>query len=122
MAATLLRAAVPPAVAVSSAGTEPSGALEGVAEILGESGPIEFTPARTPLPTAGPPPDLLISVCEEGCAACPYVPGSREVRRWPLPDPEAVAGEERRALLRTIRDELVPMVDALAEELSLSPE
>jgi protein-tyrosine-phosphatase len=113
MAEALLRNAVALAAGVSpdqydvaSAGTDPAGSLEGVAEVLREIG-VGFEPARRALVTAlTPPPDLLIVVCEEDCGSCPYVPGARQVGRWPQPDPDQVPADERTDVLRHIREDL----------------
>jgi protein-tyrosine-phosphatase len=118
MAAALLRQAAGERMNVASAGTEPSGRLDDVAEILAEVGVAGFTPARNKLASTDRPPELLIAVCEEGCAACPYLPGSGQVRRWPFPDPREGSASERGQLLRRIRDDLRPLVRELARELS----
>lgn len=117
MAAALLSRAAGSGIEVGSAGTNPEADLAGVAEAL-RSGGVDFRPRRIALTAVGRAPDLLISVCEEDCEACPYLPGSGEVRRWPFPDPAAASGHERDTILRGIRDELAPLVGALARELS----
>ena len=92
---------------VASAGTDPVGSLDGVADVLGEIGIHDFQPARRALGTAvEPPPDLLIILCEEDCGSCPYVPGARRSMRWPQPAPDKVPAEERIELLRQIREDL----------------
>ncbi len=118
MAAALLARAAGPGIVVSSAGTVPNGDLSGVKEALRQPGIAEFVPARTDLTSIERPPELLISVCEEGCAACPFYPGSGEVRRWPFPDPAATNGRQRDELLRCIRHDLQPLIAGLATELS----
>lgn len=91
---------------VASAGTDPAGSLDGVADVLGEIG-VRFEPSRRAVVTAlTPPPDLLIVVCEEDCGSCPYVPGARQVVRWPQPDPDQVPADERIEALRHIREDL----------------
>lgn len=113
LAAALLRnaAALVPGVSpdqydIASAGTDPAGSLDDVADVLREIG-VWFEPARRALVTAlRPPPDLLIVVCEQDCGSCPYVPGARRVVRWPQPDPEAVPADERIGVLRHIREDL----------------
>lgn len=92
---------------IASAGTDPVGSLEGVAEVLREIGIGGPAPERRALDTAlAPRPDLLIILCEEGCGSCPYLPGARRSMRWPLPDPDQLPAGERVALLRRIRDDL----------------
>jgi protein-tyrosine-phosphatase len=91
---------------VASAGTDPAGSLAGVADVLREIG-LAFEPSRRAVVTAlEPPPDVLIVVCEEDCGSCPYVPGARQVWRWPQPDPDRVPSDERIGVLRRIRDDL----------------
>lgn len=114
MAEALLRNAVIPVPGVganrydvASAGTDPTGSLDGVADVMHEIGIGGFVPARRALVTVlQPPPDLLIILCEEGCGSCPYVPGARRSMRWPQPDPDQVPAGERIGLLRHIRDDL----------------
>ncbi|MGH2382872.1 MAG: hypothetical protein ACRDG7_16845, partial [Candidatus Limnocylindria bacterium] len=80
MAEALLRNAValvpgvsPDRYDIASAGTDPAGSLDGVADVLREIG-LGFAPSRRALVKAvRPPPDLLIVVCEEDCGSCPYV-------------------------------------------------
>lgn len=100
---------------VASAGSDPVGSLSGVAEVLREIGLREFVPTRRAVSSAlHPPPDLLVTVCEEDCGSCPYVPGARRVVRWPQPDPDQVPAERRRDVLRHIRDDLGLRVAMLA--------
>jgi arsenate reductase len=56
--------------------------------------------------------DALIPVCEEGCQACPWIPGARRVERWAFDDPSAAAGDEeaRLAEFRRIRDEIAAAI------------
>jgi protein-tyrosine-phosphatase len=113
MAEALLRSAVtlvpgvsPEEYDIASAGTDPAGPLDGVADVLREVG-LGFEPSRRSLATAlQPPPDLLIIVCEEDRGSCPYVPGARHVARWPEPDPDAAPRERRTEVLRRIREDL----------------
>ncbi|MEX0626077.1 MAG: hypothetical protein WD402_06000 [Chloroflexota bacterium] len=101
---------------IASAGTDPTGSLDGVAEVLREVGIGSFVPGRRALVTVlQPPPDLLITLCEEGCDSCPYVPGARRTMRWPQPDPDQVPGGDRIGLLRHIRDDLGLRVATLVD-------
>jgi arsenate reductase len=56
--------------------------------------------------------DLLVPVCEEGAAVCPWIPGARSTERWQFDDPSAVVGEEdvRLAAFRRVRDEIAAAV------------
>lgn len=117
LARSLLSDAAGDRLRVRSAGTRPAGSLEGVAEVLAEVG-IRFVAGHTSLTDfLDGPPDLLIAVCEEGCPSCPYVPGARAVRRWPLEDPDMLTGLARLEELRAIRDALGPRIEMLADEL-----
>jgi hypothetical protein len=75
---------------VSSAGSAPGGDLTGVTEVLAERG-VSFVPASQPLDLSMAP-DVLIVVCEEGCAACPYLPRAAQIVRWPFEDPAGLEG------------------------------
>jgi len=101
MAAAILgRAGEAGAFEVSSAGTTPGGDLTGVAEVLEERG-LSFAPASQQLELSMAP-DLLIVVCEEGCAACPYLPRAGRIVRWPFEDPAEYPTDQRGDTLRTI--------------------
>jgi protein-tyrosine-phosphatase len=89
---------------VASAGTLPGADFGDVAEVLAERG-VSFTPAHRALDMSMAP-DLLIVVCEEGCAACPYLPRAAHIVRWPLEDPGTLHGEARLEALRAIADRL----------------
>lgn len=107
MAEVLLRQAAGGRYEIGSAGTEPGGSMAGVEVILSEIGVDGFVPTRRAITSAlHPPPDLFVTVCEEGCGSCPYVPGARHVARWPQPDPDLAPPDERAGVLRAIRDSL----------------
>lgn len=105
LAAAVLRAAdAARAFAVSSAGTAPGGDLTGVAEVLAERG-VRFVPSSQQLELSMAP-DLLIVVCEEGCAACPYLPRAVRIIRWPFEDPTELPTDQRADALRAIASRL----------------
>lgn len=106
MAAALLGAAAGDRFDALSAGTEPGGSLDLVAEALEEVGIRDFRPEARAISLLGSPPDLLVVVCEEGCDRCPYVPGTRRVLRWPQPDPDTAPPGERMGVLRRIRGDI----------------
>ncbi len=56
--------------------------------------------------------DTLIPVCEEGCEACPWIPGAKRVERWAFDDPSVVPGDAdaRMAAFRRVRDEIAVAV------------
>lgn len=113
LAAALLRSADEAgAFEVSSGGTAPGGDLTGLAEVLEDRG-LSFLPASRQLELSMAP-DLLIVVCEEGCAACPYLPQAGRIVRWPFDDPTEVPGDQRVDALRAIAGRL----EALSTELT----
>ncbi len=52
--------------------------------------------------------DELITVCDQANEACPFFPGARHRRHWPVADPALVMGSEgaRLAAFRQARDQL----------------
>ncbi|HEX7172929.1 MAG TPA: hypothetical protein VF365_10015 [Candidatus Limnocylindria bacterium] len=105
MAESVFRAVVDAgAFDVASAGTAPDGDLAGVAEVLARRG-VPFTPGRRALDMSMAP-DLLVVVCEDGCAACPYLPRAKRVIRWPFEDPTSTAGQSRLEVLDGIAEAL----------------
>lgn len=114
LAAAVLRAADEGgALEVLSAGTEPGGDLTGVAEVLAERGePFRPQSLRLDLSMA---PDLLILVCEEGCAACPYLPRAARIVRWPFEDPTQLPADQRSDALRAMATRLHELAAELLE-------
>lgn len=110
-AAMLVRADTAGTFEVSSAGSALGGELTGVAEVL-EEREVSFVPASQQLDLSMAP-DLLIVVCEEGCAACPYLPRAARIIRWPFEDPAGFEGEQRADALRAIAAQL----ESLSAEL-----
>jgi arsenate reductase len=62
--------------------------------------------------------DLVITLCAEGEEDCPIYPGIVRRLYWPMPDPDAVEGneEEIMAAFRSVRDELAERIRSLAED------
>jgi arsenate reductase len=63
--------------------------------------------------------DLLIPVCDEGMAACPWIPGARATECWQFDDPSQATGDDaqRLATFRTVRDEIAAAVrDLIARD------
>lgn len=115
MAASLFRAmADADKFDVGSAGTAPGGDLSGVAEVLAERG-VSFAPESCALDTSMAP-DLLVVVCEEGCAACPYLPGASRVLRWPFEDPAHPPGPRHEALRAIVAGLETRMVELLGAD------
>jgi arsenate reductase (thioredoxin) len=50
--------------------------------------------------------DLVITLCDEADAACPFFPNARERRHWSFPDPSQAEGspEEQLPVYRRVRD------------------
>lgn len=103
---------------VISAGTAPVEDLSGVADVLTEVGISWREDRRELADLSSAPPDLLIAVCEEGCPACPYLPGSRRVVRWPFAQPPPADAVDRLERLRGIRDGVAARLDAWRQDRS----
>ena len=115
MAEGMLRAWAGDRFEVASGGTEARGVRPEAITVMGELGvDISGHTSKTIEQFMGQPWDFLIPVCEEGCEACPYVPGARTVLRWSFDDPSAATGTEeaRLAEFRRVRDELATQVRA----------
>ena len=52
--------------------------------------------------------DIVVTVCDEGAEACPFVQGAKEYLHWSLADPSHVEGTEevRLAAFERTRDEI----------------
>ena len=115
MAEGMLRAWAGDRFEVASGGTEARGVRPEAIAVMGELGiDISSHTSKTIEQFIGQPWSFLIPVCEEGCEACPYVPGAETVLRWSFDDPSAATGteEERLAEFRRVRDELAAQVHA----------
>jgi arsenate reductase (thioredoxin) len=115
MAEGMLRAWAGDRFEVASGGTEAAGVRPEAIEVMREIGvDISGHTSKTVERFVGQPWDWLIPVCEEGCEACPYVPGAKAVLRWSFDDPSAATGgaEEQLAVYRRVRDELAQAVRA----------
>jgi arsenate reductase (thioredoxin) len=115
MAEGMLRAWAGNRFEVASGGTEATGVRPEAVAVMGELGiDISRHASKTVEQFMGQPWDFLIPVCEEGCEACPYVPGARTVLRWSFDDPSAATGSEEQRLgeFRRVRDELATQVHA----------
>lgn len=60
------------------------------------------------------PLDVVVTVCDDVAENCPYIPAQRENLHRGFDDPSAVTGtdEEKRAAIRSTRDELADWIDA----------
>lgn len=113
MAEGMLRAWAGDRFEVYSGGTEASGVRPEAITVMDELGvDLRGHTSKTIQPFIGQAWDFLIPVCEEGCEACPYVPGAKTVLRWPFDDPSAATGTdpERLAVFRRVRDEMAARI------------
>ena len=115
MAEGMLRAWAGDRFEVASGGTEATGVRPEAIAAMAELGiDISGHASKTIERFMGQPWDWLIPVCEEGCEACPYVPGAKAVLRWSFDDPSSATGseEQRLAEFRRVRDELATAIQA----------
>lgn len=113
MAEGMLRAWAGDRFEVASGGTELGVVRPEAIAVMGELGiDISGHSSKTIERYVGQPWDWLIPVCEEGCEACPYVPGAKHVLRWSFDDPSAATGDaaQRLAVFRRVRDELATQI------------
>jgi arsenate reductase len=116
MAAALLAREAGGAVRVTSAGSEPAGAVNpAVAAAMAEVG-LDIS-RQVPKPLAAGQAEAADIVITMGCGdACPVFPGQRYLV-WELPDPAGLTVEQ----VRPIRDEIAARVRALLAELAARP-
>jgi arsenate reductase len=98
---------------VHSAGIVATGVRPEAIRVMDELGiDIRAHESKTVDRYRGEPWDVLIPVCEEGMAACPWIPGARVTERWQFDDPSAVTGDEAARLdeFRRVRDEIAAAV------------
>jgi arsenate reductase len=113
MAEAMLRAWGEGRYAAHSAGIVATEVRPEAVAVMDELGiDIRRQTSKTVEPFRDEPWDLLIPVCEEGAAACPWIPGARATERWQFDDPSTVVGDadERLAAFRRIRDEIATAV------------
>jgi arsenate reductase len=112
MAEGIARALAPAAVAVASAGSEPSSVRPEAVRALSEIG-IDITSHRSKSVNDIPPEgvEAVITLCAE--EVCPVWLGKAHRVHWGLPDPAAVEGEGRLDAFRATRDELQRRFSAL---------
>lgn len=66
--------------------------------------------------------DYVVTVCDDANEACPVFPGAKERLHWSLPDPSAIAGEERMEAFRAVRDRLEGLIRSELLEAGREPE
>ncbi|MCM8768364.1 MAG: arsenate reductase ArsC [Candidatus Omnitrophica bacterium] len=62
--------------------------------------------------------DTVITLCEQGAAGCPIIPGVKETLHWNFPDPAGFTGSEQERLIqaRRLRDEIKQKLEAWIEK------
>ena len=113
MAEGMLRAWGGPGWDVHSAGVRSTGVRPEAIRVMDELGiDIRGQASKTVDRYRGEAWDLLIPVCAEGAAACPWIPGARTTERWQFDDPSRTTGDEatRLAAFRVVRDEIAAAV------------
>lgn len=105
MAEALARSLFGAAVRVQSAGSMATRVHQDAVAVLAERG-IDISAARSKAVDMIDPAsvDLVITLCAE--EVCPNWPGRIERLHWPLRDPAAADGAERRDRFRRTRDEI----------------
>lgn len=94
---------------VFSAGTRPSHVRPEAIQVMEEIGvDISHHRSKHLNEFAGQPFTYVITVCDQARESCPTFPGVVQQFHWSIPDPAAVAGDERRRLaaFRAARDQL----------------
>lgn len=68
--------------------------------------------------TAGPPLDLVVTVCDDAAEECPFFSNTRRQEHWSFPDPSAVTGseDERLAAFRRVRDAIAARIAVFLAE------
>ena len=113
MAEAMLRAWGQGRFEAHSAGVEATELRPEAIAVMGELGiDISRQASKTVERYLGQAWDALIPVCEEGCDACPWIPGAKRIERWAFDDPSADTGDAlaRMAAFRRVRDEIAVAV------------
>ncbi|HYM80702.1 MAG TPA: arsenate reductase ArsC, partial [Candidatus Limnocylindria bacterium] len=107
MAEGLARRVAPAETEIWSAGTEPRGVHPSAIEVMQELG-IDITAHASKHLNNVPwrEADTVVTLCGESEEVCPVLAGDVRRVHWPLPDPSAVAEEDRLAAFRQARDEI----------------
>jgi len=109
MAEGLLRSFLAGRIEVHSAGTHPSRVNPLAIEVMKELG-IDISGHRSKSvgEFAGQEFYYVITVCDSAREACPVFSGRVQRLRWSFEDPAALSGsvEERKAVLRRVRDQI----------------
>jgi arsenate reductase len=110
MAEGLLRALGGDRFQVASAGTEATRVHPLAVRVMDEIGiDLRGHTSKTLDGLLGEPWDWVITVCDSANQRCPVFPGAVRRVHWSVEDPSAAAGaeDERLAVFRRIRDEII---------------
>jgi arsenate reductase len=97
-----------------SAGIEPKGLNPLAVEAMGEIGiDISTHKSKNVVSLLGQTVPYVVTVCEDAKERCPIFPGTWKFLRWSFDDPAAAVGshEERLAVFRRVRDEIIERID-----------
>jgi len=96
LAEALFRELGGPRVAVESAGSDPAGSVNPLAEAVLDEAGIDHRWARSKSMTAflDQPFDHVITVCDDAAEVCPVFPGPAKRTHWSIPDPARSTGTE----------------------------
>jgi len=115
MAEGLLRDRYGDRYEVHSAGTNPGGVNSFALEVMREIGIDISDHTSESIDTyTDTPHDVVVTVCDDAAANCPYIPAREQNLHYGFDDPSAVTGtdDEKRAAFRRVRDELADWIDA----------
>lgn len=123
MAEGFARRLLPPDVAVFSAGVAPAGLHPLATTVMSEVGvdiSIQRSKSLDDIPLGQV--DHLVTLCGDAAEHCPVVPAARR-EHWPILDPARAQGSEAEVLgsFRSVRDEVLARVLALADSMSPEP-
>jgi arsenate reductase (thioredoxin) len=114
MAEGLLRRLAGDRFEVMSAGTEATFVRPEAVTAMAELGiNISGQESKTLDRYLGEPFDYVVTVCDDANEACPVFPGARNRLHWSLRDPSRATGtdEERLAVFRAVRDEILARIE-----------
>ncbi|HLH07156.1 MAG TPA: arsenate reductase ArsC [Terriglobales bacterium] len=97
-----------------SAGIEPKGLNPLATEAMAEIGiDISKQTSKDVVSLLGQHVPFVVTVCDNAKERCPIFPGTWEFLHWSFEDPAAAAGthDERLAVFRRVRDEIIERID-----------
>lgn len=119
LAEGILRRAAGDLIEVASAGSKPAGYVHPLAiRALGEIGiDISAHTSKHLNDFTARPVETVITVCGNADQVCPVFPGQLNRHHWPFDDPAHAVGseEEKMAVFRRVRDEILRVFTAYAD-------